>query len=47
MFGSGRVVKVSDHARPSDLASHNTTLIISNQEMNDIIEISFLKNLVF
>ena len=47
MFGSGRVVKVSDHARPSDLASHNTTLIISNQEMNDIIEISVLKNLVF
>ena len=40
MFGSGRVAKVSDHARPSDLASCNTTLIISNEEMNDIIEIN-------
>ena len=40
MFGSGRVAKVSDHALPSDLASCNTTLIISNEEMNDIIEIN-------
>ena len=30
MFGSGR---------PSDLASRNTTVMISNEEMNDIIEI--------
>ena len=30
MFGSGR---------PSDLASHHTTLIISNEEMNDIMKI--------
>ena len=35
MFGSGRVAKVSDRVRPSDLASH-TTLIISKEEMNDI-----------
>ena len=39
MFGSGRITKVFDHARPSDLASCNTTLIVSNEEMNDIIEI--------
>ena len=31
MFGSGRC--------PLDLASHMTTLIISNEEMNDIIKI--------
>ena len=30
MFGSGR---------PLDLAPHNTTLIISNEEMNDIMKI--------
>ena len=31
MFWSGR--------RPLDLASHNTTLIISNEEINDIMKI--------
>ena len=38
MFGSGRVAKVSDRARPLDLTSR-TTLIILNEEMNDIMKI--------
>ena len=38
MFGSGhRTLDLS--SRPSDLASHTTTLIISNEEMNDIMKI--------
>ena len=32
MFGSGR---------PLDLTSHTTILIISNEEMNDIMKITF------
>ena len=38
MFGSGRVAKVSDRARLLDLALC-TTLIISNEEMDDIMKI--------
>ena len=38
MFGS---------ARPSDVTSRNTTLIISNEEMNGITKISLLKNLFY
>ena len=47
MFGSSR--RPSNLAsRPSDLASYATTLIISNEEMNDIMKmLSHLKNLVY
>ena len=38
MFGSGRIAKVSDCTRHSDLALH-TTLIISNEVMEDIMKI--------
>ena len=38
IFGSGRIAEVSDRAQPSDLASR-TTLIITNEEMNDIVKI--------
>ena len=45
MFGSGRVAKVSDLALPSDLAKRKT-LILSNEEMNDIMKnLSLLKNI--
>ena len=37
MFASGWAAKVFDRTRPLDLASR-TTLIISNEEMNDIIK---------
>ena len=37
MFASGCAAKVPDRTRPLDLASR-TTLIISNEEMNDIIK---------
>ena len=37
MFGSGHVANVSDGTRPSDLAKR-TTLMISNEEMNDIMK---------
>ena len=33
-----RVAKVSNRSHPSNLALHNTTLIISNKEMNDIMK---------
>ena len=39
MFGSGRIAKVSDCTRHSDLAFH-TTLIISNEVMEDIMKIA-------
>ena len=38
MFESGRIAKVSDCTRHSDLALH-TTLIISNEVMEDIMKI--------
>ena len=38
MFAFGRVVKVSDRTRPSDLALR-TLLMISNEEMNDVMKI--------
>ena len=38
IFRSGRVAKVFDRARSSDLAKQ-TTIIISNEKMNDIMKI--------
>ena len=37
MFGSGRPLMLA--LRPLDLATLKTTLIISNEEMNDIIKV--------